>query len=211
MKENEIPFGAFDSELQGFEYTIPDGYTAEIRDGKIIVKKEESEDDRIRKEIIQFLQLPHPQFVCKRNHEEWISWLEKQGEPIKLSEEERNRFAKGVLSECAMSFINYLDSNKRKGKMCVSNGECEDVGNAFHNCMWDRLHRYYCKYIDKSEHKPTWSEDDERIFDKLIKYFDVGSHYSFEREDYDEIHDWLKSLKNRITITNKNDNDLKKL
>lgn len=40
----------------------------------------ESEDEKIRNEIIQFLQLPHPQFVGKRNHAEWIAWLEKQGE-----------------------------------------------------------------------------------------------------------------------------------
>lgn len=40
----------------------------------------ESEDERIRKEIVQFLQLPHPQFVGKRNYEEWIAWLEKQSE-----------------------------------------------------------------------------------------------------------------------------------
>ena len=40
----------------------------------------ESEDDRMKNEIIDFLRLPHPQFVGKRNHEEWIAWLEKQGE-----------------------------------------------------------------------------------------------------------------------------------
>ena len=38
----------------------------------------ESEDEKIRKEIIDFLELPHHQFVGKRNHEKWISWLENQ-------------------------------------------------------------------------------------------------------------------------------------
>ena len=84
------------------------------------------------------------------------TWLEKQGTPAKLSEEEQNRFAKGVLSSCALSFIDYLDAHKYEGKMCVSNGECEDIENAFHNAMWDRLHRYYCKYIEKQgEQKPN--------------------------------------------------------
>ncbi len=42
---------------------------------------EESEDERIRREIIDFLRLPHHQFVGKRYHEKkWIAWLEKQGE-----------------------------------------------------------------------------------------------------------------------------------
>lgn len=39
MEGIEIPFGAKDSELHGFEYTIPDGYTAEIKDGKFVMKK----------------------------------------------------------------------------------------------------------------------------------------------------------------------------
>lgn len=46
----------------------------------VLPELRESEDERIRKEIINFLELPHPQFVGKRDHEEWIAWLEKQGE-----------------------------------------------------------------------------------------------------------------------------------
>lgn len=41
-----------------------------------------NEDERMRKEIIDFLRLPHPQFVGKRDHEKWIDWLEKQGNKI---------------------------------------------------------------------------------------------------------------------------------
>ena len=40
----------------------------------------ESEDEKMRKEIISFLQLPHPQFVGERKQEKWLAWLEKQGE-----------------------------------------------------------------------------------------------------------------------------------
>ena len=39
-----------------------------------------NEDEMIRKAIIDFLGLPHPQFVGKRDHEKWIAWLEKQSE-----------------------------------------------------------------------------------------------------------------------------------
>lgn len=54
-KTIEIPFGAKDSELKGWEYTIPEGMEAEIKDGKIIVKQKESEDERIRKHIIDII------------------------------------------------------------------------------------------------------------------------------------------------------------
>lgn len=112
--------------------------------------------EKIRKELKDYLgKRPLKKLSESDTVNQWIAWLEKQGEPIKLSEEERNRFAKGVLSECAMSFINYLDSNKREGKMCVSNMECEDIENAFHNGMWDRLYGYHCKYIEKQDEQKS--------------------------------------------------------
>lgn len=78
MKEFiEKAFGIKDSELEGWEYNIPEGYTASIENGKIIVKKEESEDKRIRKELIDFVKSRLAGFPdCKR----FTNWLEKQGE-----------------------------------------------------------------------------------------------------------------------------------
>ena len=121
------------------------------------------EDEKIRKEIKQLIQGMHDADPRK---ERWLTWLEKQGTPARLSEEEQNRFAKGVLTSCALSFINYLDAHKYEGKMCVSNGECEDIENAFHNAMWDRLHRYYCKYIEKQE--------EQKPVDKVEPKFHIG-------------------------------------
>ena len=46
----------------------------------IFPELKESEGERIRKELIEFLKLPHSQFVGNREHEKWIAWLEKQCE-----------------------------------------------------------------------------------------------------------------------------------
>ena len=76
-KNIEIPFGAFDSELGGWEYTIPEGYEAEIKDGKVIVRKAESNDEKIRKELLEHIK------YCSESIPEraaYIAWLEKQGE-----------------------------------------------------------------------------------------------------------------------------------
>lgn len=187
----------------------------------IFPELQESEDERIRKDILAFI-TREGQHIDKYKWHKWIAWLEKQGQSKKtsiwkhwkngiagngdgipvflikngstyslsscfgfecdyielseldnlmlkkqgniteLSEEEQNRFAKGVLSSCALSFIDYLDAHKYEGKMCVFNGECEDIENAFHNAMWDKLHRYYCKYIEKqSERKYTKKDVDD--------------------------------------------------
>ena len=131
-----------------YDEAITDGTPVEDEKGTPV------EDEKIRKEIISAINI-----YCSEYHRgtkvrnDMLAWLEKQGTPAKLSEEEQNRFAKGVLTSCALSFINYLDAHKYEGKMCVSNGECEDIENAFHNAMWDRLHRYYCKYIEKQGEK----------------------------------------------------------
>lgn len=125
---------------------------------ELIPELAESEDEKIRKELISYIKQ-----INYNNLHTWnginlnvfIAWLEKQGTPAKLSEEEQNEFAKCVLTSCALSFIDYLDAHKYEGKMCVSNGECEDIENAFHNAMWDRLHRYYCKYIGNQGEQET--------------------------------------------------------
>lgn len=89
----EIPFGAFDSELKGWEYTIPEGYVARIEGNKIILEPKESEDERIRREIISFIQDDIDDINLKVSgdyddrdeddiaHQNWckkaIAWLEK--------------------------------------------------------------------------------------------------------------------------------------
>lgn len=64
------------------EWAIPEGYEAEIKDGKIIVRKKESEDERMRKSLIEYLKT--------KDHEcdHWIAYLEKQKERGPLTKEE---------------------------------------------------------------------------------------------------------------------------
>lgn len=184
----------------------------------------ESENEKIKNRLINLIKMSSEVggfALHKWEAGEMLAWLEKQGTPAKLSEEEQNRFAKVVLSSCATSFIYYLDAHKYEGKKCVSNGECEDIENAFYNAMWDRLHRYYCKYIEKQgEQKPSdedmktllrteyekgradtiaemqgeWSEEDERMYRGLHNLI-YSTSYCDSRK---ELSDWLESLKDRI-------------
>ena len=88
MSEIEIPFGAFDSELIYEEITIPDGFEAVIKDKKIILKRKENEDERIRKAIHIYLDWLDGRKDCAPKGEysirNMIAWLEKQGESIKI-------------------------------------------------------------------------------------------------------------------------------
>ena len=92
----EIPFGANDSELCECEYTIPSGCVAEIKDGKVIIRKVESEDEKIRKVLIDYFLRYKEQEDCGVKTFYGIStynilaYLEKKGEqkPPKYSLEQ---------------------------------------------------------------------------------------------------------------------------
>ena len=66
----EIPFGAKDSELVETTYFIPEGMEAVIEGDKVIIRRKESEDEKIRGAIIDHLK--------DNNLTEWAAWLEKQ-------------------------------------------------------------------------------------------------------------------------------------
>lgn len=89
----EIPFGAKDSELQGWTYTIPDGMEAEIKTGQIIVKKKKSQDEQIREASISYLNEIENNGIASINGfsiKEYITYLEKQKQS-EWSEEDKHR------------------------------------------------------------------------------------------------------------------------
>ena len=96
-KKIDIPFGAHDSELKGWEYTIPEGMEAIIKDGKVIVREKESEEERIRKELINFI-LYKAKGVSEEQEHSWVVYLEKQKEqnPAEWSKEDREMLTRCV-------------------------------------------------------------------------------------------------------------------
>lgn len=88
-KKNEIPFGTFDNKLQEQEFCIPDGFGASIENGKIILRKIESKDEKIRKAIVEFFELQDDNttysFIPKKDI---LAWLEQQKHAITCSEEQ---------------------------------------------------------------------------------------------------------------------------
>ena len=60
----------------------------------------------------------------------------------------------------ALGFMNFLDENKPKDKMCLSIGECADIEEAFNEQDWPKLERYLDKYTES---------EDERIRKAIIE------------------------------------------
>ena len=63
-----------------------------------------------------------------------------------LSKQDMESYEK-IKKVLALGFMNFLDDNKSKGKMCLSNGECADIEKAFNEQDWPRLAGYLDKYI----------------------------------------------------------------
>ena len=118
----------------------------------IFPELKESEDERIRKELIKnFKLLNGKQFKGQKwgVYEELLidnvlAWLEKQGENI-----DRDKLAKGMLSGVATTIMQFLDANLAEGNMCLSNMECEDLENAVRNADWMKVYRYMKKKLEK--------------------------------------------------------------
>lgn len=135
---------------------------------RIFPELKEDEDERIRKEIIDFLELPHPQFVGKRDHEKWIAWLEKQGEQKPVWSEEDKRYLNIVSSVIRSPSVQGIYDYHKVNPTDVSG--------------WLKSLK------DRVQPKQEWSEEDERMLNDIIR---CGEHHCYL--DAGNIA-WLKSI-----------------
>lgn len=84
-------------------------------------------------------------------YDEQVDWLKSlRPQPIQLKEAYKDGF-QTARHAAALTFMNYLDENRPEGKMCLSNGECEDIDKAFKEGDWAKIMRY----ANKSSWKPS--------------------------------------------------------
>ena len=153
----------------------------------IFPELKESEDDRIRKAIIGYID--HGQHYGVSN-KDMIAWLEKQGvqKPQRMisAEAKEAMYDKPAWSEEDECYM----------------GEC--IGAIATKDGWSfeekRKTKHWLKSIkDRVQPKQEWSEDDklvvEDIEEAVIKYWHGQSQ--------EDLLDWLKSLKGRVQPQNK--------
>lgn len=193
-KENkEIPFGAKDSELYKFEYTIPEGYEARIEDGKVIVKKKESEDERIRKALVKTfekkLEIGFEWTEFGIPNRSVLDWLEKQKEPQNNSDAPNESSWEGTTSSS--------DNGRNLDELAR---EYIDGVKQYHPTpTWDLMQTAVCYGYHLGEEvgsegvesvKPIeWSEEDENTlecsnsfkrFVDMVHSVDKGEFTEFE-------------------------------
>lgn len=86
----------------------------------------------------------------------------------------------------AGTFMQYIDEHRPEGKMCLSNGECAQLDNAFKVGDVETIVRYIKKYQQPAE----WSEEDEGMINCIISTLCEESHGG--RETNDKMVTWLE-------------------
>ena len=161
------------------EIEIPEGYEARIEGNKVILEKKESEDEGIRKFIIDCIDE-----LRKANAEnadfngccsEAIAYLEEHKEPTWTAEDES--FVKHILPRILNPdkwTLDQISADKRQLTAFI-----------------ERQKRKYAK-----EQKPAeWSEEDEKIAKSLAFYLETDKGYfSCNGFTKDEFINFLKSL-----------------
>lgn len=216
MNKIEIPFGAYDSETLGWTYTIPKGYTAKIEDEKIVVKKEELEDEKIKKSLVKFLKslpIKHRCEYAASELENWLAWLEKQKEQkaVEPSDDELQRhqdelydfkvFAAKQAKEHHISFVHDFEWNNFCAELLSYFNERQKPADYNEYKMLMEGAREHGKtegrkeVIDHPEEygltkqKPVgWSEEDESQLDDIEKAI---SNY-FDLNHAPQYHYWLE-------------------
>ncbi len=146
---------------------------------RIFHELKDSEDEKIRKKIIKLVK------EHSVNHErcQMETWLEKQGEQKPVP-----AWMPKFLDELR-SKKNYFDWDEHKNI----------EGQILAIIRWMNPNYFNVKDRILPQLKQEWSEEDEKMIDKILKHFEWTENYRFDKEDCEGAKRWLKSLRPQST------------
>ena len=145
----------------------------------------ESEDEKIRKEILEYFQQFENEELRGVNISDWIAWLEKQGE--KPADKIEPKFKVGDIIK-----------HKKYGFTCKI--IAIDTEYRLSECNGTHMPFDFQDFYELVEQNPAWSEDDEIEFNHILKTLTSVTKEQ-EIKGYNNLTssiNWLKSLKERI-------------
>lgn len=158
---------------------------------------EESEDEKIRKNLIGYIKGISKYEVCEETKDSWIAWLEKQGKDGQNPK--HFELKAGHWYICHRAFCcraDHLTVKEGERFMCEKDG----VVKGFVVKEPEKYFKEVCAPAPmEDEQKPAWSEEDEERIKNILSVLDVqvcwnGATGKKENPYQKEI-DWLKSLK----------------
>ena len=125
----------------------------------------EDEDERIRKDLIEFVKQYGDNFYGQISKASAIPWLEKQRDDDSMSPKE---IAKSIGKSLTLSLINYLDNNRYDGAM--------DLEKSIIDYEWGKVYRYMRKKLEKQD------------VQKETNLIEILKHYPRETELYSPLY-----------------------
>ena len=187
----DLSFTARDSEWMKYEFTIPEGMEAEIKDGKVILKRKESEDERIRKEIIRIVDIwtDSSPVVNGIPRETLLAYLEKQKEQKLSTPKYRVGEVMRTKQEAAEGITDGLP-------VIVS------VDDNYYYCTNEKIpipeqEEYEFPPMNMRKKPAEWSEEDEKKLNGIINCL---CSTSGDIDGFNEWYDWLKDLPERFNL-----------
>ncbi len=188
-------------------HSEPTGGTERIICEQIFPELAESEDEKIRKELIEHIKANSATgFVLfqKFSPDDVIAWLENRGEPSikwnKNTEGNKPQINRSVLMKTIYGiaegewkgehWLQYRWSGSLKDSDVLSWIELSNLEKQGEQILANSAKT--CK----DEKKPAeWSEEDEKVVANLVDYFKIDDALQYTEK---QVVEWLKSLKQRI-------------
>lgn len=175
----------------------------------------ESEDERIRKDIINLIYwLKGNPSLCsqyyKDRYDDMLAYLEKKKEQKTPMSNDLDEEIERFFDEC----IEAHDAKIYGVDKQVITVDCYEL-TARHFAKWGEKQKEpenvsastmvpSCWEVEQKEQKPAeWSEEDDKIRQSIIKDIELERNYTYATtgnviEKYNEQINWLKSLRNRV-------------
>lgn len=180
-------------------YFVECGYITMEQAIEMFPQLAESKDEKIRKELIEFIQWSEDRGFTRHDfHQakrplEWIAWLEKQKEeegyeaiPVESTLEYKLGFKAGKESE----------KQKEQKELPLMNGNADLYFDEWNQQKQNPTKRQcfeegmrYAEKLQKEQKSVEWSEEDEKMWNWVIRYFEQ------DEELHKESINWLKSLR----------------
>lgn len=191
----------------------PNSATANVVCEEIFPELAESDDEKIRKEILSIVKSYRENCITEGNHrfDDCIAWLEKQGEPQPYkgnADTMRKNLIKAFKSVGSnhwggfdvRDIIHFLESKdaielEKQGEPNwahhkVDLSDCSKEYRKAYYDGWNNCNKQHSQL--KDEQNPAWSEEDELMLTSTVNTLKLTNGAAQMKID------WLKSIKNRV-------------
>lgn len=209
----EIPFGTKDSQLKGWEYTIPEGMEAVIENGKVIIREKvkENEDERMWDKILNHFDwsFKGPYLTHEECDEIKAFLVEKLGQkPAKWSEEDAK------LENCWHKVADSFPDSTREVicKDAIGNffiGRYYKGSGSWEVSMYDDSDKsnednppviMWCDIPSEKQKEQKWSEVDDAIHTRILGALGKAFVGVLPTKPSQEDIEWFKSLPERFNL-----------